>query len=44
MERFLTPLRQALPDVDVDVESARRTEVYERSSRASAASGARASR
>ena len=30
MERFLTPLRQALPDIDVDVESARRTEVYER--------------
>ncbi len=29
MERFLTPLRQALPDVDVDVESARRGEVYE---------------
>ncbi|HTY72890.1 MAG TPA: DNA polymerase III subunit alpha [Actinomycetes bacterium] len=30
MERFLTVRRQALPDVDVDVESARRTEVYER--------------
>jgi len=30
MERFLSPLRQALPDVDLDVESARRTEVYER--------------
>jgi error-prone DNA polymerase len=30
MERFLSPLRQALPDIDVDVESARRTEVYER--------------
>lgn len=29
MERFLSPLRQALPDVDVDVESARREEVYE---------------
>ena len=29
MERFLSPLRVALPDVDVDVESARRTEVYE---------------
>jgi len=28
MERFLSPLRQALPDVDVDVESARREEVY----------------
>jgi error-prone DNA polymerase len=30
MERFLSPLRQELPDIDVDVESARRTEVYER--------------
>jgi error-prone DNA polymerase len=30
MERFLSPLREQLPDVDVDVESARRTEVYER--------------
>jgi error-prone DNA polymerase len=30
MERFLSPLRNALPDIDVDVESARRTEVYER--------------
>jgi error-prone DNA polymerase len=30
MERFLSPIREALPDVDVDVESARRTEVYER--------------
>jgi len=29
MERFLSPLRQALPDIDVDVESARRTEVYD---------------
>ena len=29
MERFLSPLRQALPDVDIDVESARRLEVYE---------------
>ncbi|HYN66789.1 MAG TPA: PHP domain-containing protein, partial [Ornithinibacter sp.] len=29
MERFLTPLRQALPDVDIDVESARRGEVYD---------------
>ena len=29
MERFLSPRRQALPDIDVDVESARRTEVYE---------------
>ncbi len=28
MERFLSPLRQALPDIDVDVESARREEVY----------------
>jgi error-prone DNA polymerase len=30
MERFLSPLRQALPDIDVDVESARRLEVYEK--------------
>ncbi len=30
MERFLSPLRAQLPDIDVDVESARRTEVYER--------------
>ncbi|MGH8970224.1 MAG: DNA polymerase III subunit alpha, partial [Actinomycetes bacterium] len=30
MERFLSPLRAALPDVDIDVESARRTEIYER--------------
>ncbi len=30
MERFLSPLRQALPDVDLDVESARRLEVYEK--------------
>jgi error-prone DNA polymerase len=29
MERFLSPLRQQLPDIDLDVESARRTEVYE---------------
>ena len=29
MERFLSPLRQALPDIDIDVESARRTDVYE---------------
>ncbi|MDQ3627514.1 MAG: DNA polymerase III subunit alpha [Actinomycetota bacterium] len=29
MERFLSPLRQALPDVDIDVESARRLDVYE---------------
>jgi len=29
-ERFLSPLRQALPDIDVDVESARRTEIYAR--------------
>ncbi len=28
MQRFLSPLRQALPDVDIDVESARRGEVY----------------
>lgn len=29
MERFLSPLRQALPDIDLDVESARRTEIYD---------------
>ncbi len=29
MERFLSPLRQALPDIDVDVESARRLEIYD---------------
>ncbi len=29
MERFLSPLRASLPDIDVDVESARRTEIYE---------------
>ena len=29
MERFLSPLRRALPDIDIDVEAARRTEVYE---------------
>jgi error-prone DNA polymerase len=29
MERFLSPLRGALPDVDIDVESARRMEIYE---------------
>ena len=29
MERFLTPLRTQLPDIDIDVESARRTEVYQ---------------
>ena len=29
MERFLSPLRESLPDIDVDVESARRTEIYE---------------
>ena len=29
MERFLSPLRRALPDVDIDVESARRLEIYE---------------
>ena len=27
-ERFLSPLRQALPDIDIDVESARRLEIY----------------
>ncbi|SDQ53976.1 DNA polymerase III subunit alpha [Quadrisphaera sp. DSM 44207] len=30
MERFLTTARAQLPDIDLDVESARRTEVYER--------------
>jgi error-prone DNA polymerase len=30
MERFLSPLRNQLPDIDVDVESARRMEVYEK--------------
>jgi error-prone DNA polymerase len=30
MERFLSPLRRALPDIDLDVESARRTDVYEK--------------
>ncbi|MGI8769105.1 MAG: DNA polymerase III subunit alpha [Propionibacteriaceae bacterium] len=30
MERFLSPLRRALPDVDIDVESARRMEVYDK--------------
>ncbi len=29
MERFLSPLRASLPDIDLDVESARRLEVYE---------------
>lgn len=30
MERFLSPLRRALPDIDIDVESARRLEIYDR--------------
>ncbi len=30
MERFLSPLRQALPDIDLDVESARRLDIYRR--------------
>ncbi len=30
MERFLSPLRRTLPDIDIDVESARRTEIYQR--------------
>lgn len=30
MERFCTPMRVELPDIDIDVESARRTEMYER--------------
>ena len=29
MERFCSPLRAELPDIDVDVESARRTEIYQ---------------
>ncbi len=29
MERFLSPLRRVLPDIDIDVESARREEIYE---------------
>ncbi len=29
MERFLSPLRASLPDIDIDVESARRTEIYQ---------------
>jgi len=29
MERFCTPLRRQLPDIDIDVESARRLEVYD---------------
>jgi len=29
MERFLSPLRTALPDIDIDVESHRRLEVYD---------------
>ena len=30
MERFCSPLRAELPDIDIDVESARRTEIYEK--------------
>lgn len=30
MERFCSPLRAELPDIDIDVESARRIEIYER--------------
>ena len=30
MERFCTTLRAQLPDIDIDVESARRTEIYEK--------------
>jgi len=29
MERFMSPLRRALPDIDIDVESARRLEAYD---------------
>src|ERR671936_3186004 len=28
-ERFINPLRDELPDIDIDVESARRKEVYD---------------
>ena len=44
MERFLSPLRQALPDIDVDVESARRPRSTRRSSTATAASAVSRSR
>ncbi|MDN5765613.1 MAG: DNA polymerase III subunit alpha [Humibacillus sp.] len=30
MERFCSPLRAELPDIDIDVESARRAEIYEK--------------
>ncbi|MFZ1286773.1 MAG: DNA polymerase III subunit alpha, partial [Candidatus Phosphoribacter sp.] len=30
MERFCSPLRAQLPDIDIDVESARRTEIYQK--------------
>ncbi|CCH77608.1 putative DNA polymerase III alpha subunit [Nostocoides japonicum T1-X7] len=30
MERFCSSMRKELPDIDIDVESARRTEIYER--------------
>jgi error-prone DNA polymerase len=30
MERFCSPLRAQLPDIDIDVESDRRTEIYEK--------------
>ncbi len=30
MERFCSPLRAELPDIDIDVEAARRTEIYEK--------------
>jgi len=29
MERFLSPMRRELPDIDIDVESARRPEIYQ---------------
>ena len=29
MERFLSPVRSTLPDIDLDVESARRLEAYQ---------------
>ena len=29
MERFLSPLRRGLPDIDIDVESERRLDIYQ---------------
>jgi error-prone DNA polymerase len=44
MERFLSPLRHQLPDIDIDVESARGWRSTTRSSTASAPTGSAASR